>query len=88
MVYVVTYHPKLARRNAALIQTVRNFEGYALLTDYSFLVRTKWSASFVRDRIKQNLRVGDELFVCKLEKSAAWTGFDAKFSQWIKNAFD
>lgn len=88
MVYVVTYHPKLARKNPALIQTVRNFEGYALLTDYSFLVRTKWSASFVRDRIKPNLRIGDELFVCKLEKSAAWTGFDAKFSQWIKNAFD
>lgn len=88
MVYIISYHPRLPQRNLALIRTVRSFEGYALLSDYGFLVRTKWSASFVRDRIKPNLRAGDELFVCKLEKSAAWTGFDAKFSQWVKNAFE
>lgn len=88
MVYIVSYHPKSPRKNTALIQAVCNFEGYALLSDYSFLIRTKFSASYVRDRIKPNLRVGDELFVCKLEKSAAWTGFDAKFSQWVRNAFD
>ncbi len=88
MVYIVVYHPKIVRRNSTLIQTVCSFEGYALLSDFSFLVRTKWSASYVRDRVKPHLRAGDELFVCKLEKSAAWTGFDARFSQWVKNAFD
>ena len=88
MVYIVSYHPRLPRKNLAIIRTIRSFEGYALLSDFSFLVRTRWSSSYIRDRIKPNLREGDQLFVCKLEKSAAWTGFDVNFSQWIKNAFD
>lgn len=88
MVFIVSYHPKLAQRNLSLIRVIRGFEGYAMLSDSSFLVRTRWSSSYVRDRIKPSMRVGDQLFVCKLEKSAAWTGFDANFSQWVKNAFE
>lgn len=88
MVYIVSYHPKMVQKNLAVLRVIRSFEGYAMLSDTSFLVRTRWSASYVRDHIKPYLRAGDELFVCKLDKSAAWTGFDVKFSQWVKNAFE
>lgn len=88
MVYTVIYHPRLNQKNVALVRAIQQFEGYAIIGDYSFMLRTRWSASTIRERLKPYLRPGDQLFVAKLEKSAAWTGFNANFSQWVKNAFE
>ena len=88
MVYIVQYIKSRRIENPALVRAIRNFEGYAILDDGSFLLSTKWSASTIRERLKPYLREGDQLFVCRLEKSAAWTGFNEKFSQWVKNAFE
>lgn len=88
MLYIVSYIPQRTIRNNALLRTVQSFDAYAMLSDTTFLIEAFVSASTVRDRIKPHLRPNDQLFVGKLDRSAAWTGFDPGFSQWIRGVSD
>lgn len=88
MLYIVTYFPQRPTRNIALLRQVQTFDKYAMLNATTFLVGASIAASTIRDRLKPHLRVNDQLFVAKLDKTAAWTGFDSSFSQWMRSAVE
>lgn len=54
--------------------------------DSTWLVRTEESAAQLRDRLSPCLDGGDELLVIDVTSpEAAWSGFDQRASQWIKD---
>jgi len=86
MLYIVSYLPQRSVRNSALLRAVQTFDMYAMLSETTFLVSASFAASTIRDRFKPHLRMNDQLFVAKLDKTAAWTGFDQTFSHWMRSA--
>ena len=54
--------------------------------DSTWLVKTGKSAAEMRDHLKQHIDSNDELLVINVTgDAAAWTGFNAKGSQWLKD---
>lgn len=54
--------------------------------DSTWLLRTDESAVQVRDRLMQHVDANDELLVVDVTSpEAAWSGFDERASQWIRD---
>lgn len=54
--------------------------------DSTWLLRTEESAVQLRDRLSRHIDVGDELLVIEVTNpEAAWSGFDERASQWIRD---
>ena len=56
--------------------------------DSTWLLRTEESAIQVRDRLMRHIDGGDELLIVDVTGAeAAWSGFDQRSSQWIRDNF-
>lgn len=54
--------------------------------DSTWLLRTEESAAQLRDRLSPHIDAGDELLVIDVTNpEAAWSGFDQRASQWIRD---
>jgi hypothetical protein len=54
--------------------------------DSTWLLRTEESAADLRNRLLPHIDPGDELLVIDVTNpEAAWSGFDDRASQWIKD---
>lgn len=53
--------------------------------DSMWLLKTTLTCVSIRDRLRPYLDANDELLVVELGPTAAWAGFNAKGSNWLKN---
>jgi len=54
--------------------------------DSTWLVRTEEAPVELRDRLSAHVDPGDELLVIDVtSRAAAWTGFEERGAQWIKD---
>lgn len=71
---------------AALIDAIKkNFASRWHCLDSTWIVITDKTSVQVHDLLKPHIDVDDELFVVKLTRDAAWTGFTKNCSDWLKN---
>lgn len=52
--------------------------------DSTWIVRSEMTATAIRDALKPYIDANDELLVIKSGKEAAWTGFDERGSNWLR----
>ena len=53
--------------------------------DSTWIIRHPGPATEIRDALSPHIDSNDELLVVQLTGTAAWTGFDQKGSDWLKN---
>ena len=84
-VYIVTFDLQNKSRNYLyLIDLIKEYNNYAKLGEFSFLISTTQSPVDVRTKLKQALDNGDKLFVGNITPPAAWTNMSDGVSAWIK----
>lgn len=52
--------------------------------DSTWIIKTSLSVVDVRDRLSKHIDQSDELLIMTCHAPAAWTGFNAEGSQWLK----
>lgn len=86
MAYIVTYQSRFIQRNEALINAVRSYQRWAVLTDWSYLIaQNETTTEGVRDHLIRFCKPGDKIFVAELKRNAAWTGLPDNVSSWIQS---
>ena len=69
-----------------LIDAIKNIgSNWWHCLDSTWIVVTDKSAVTIRDQLSPHIDRNDELLVARLTGEAAWTGFDDKCSNWLKN---
>jgi hypothetical protein len=69
-----------------MITTIKeNFPTWWHNLDSTWIVRTEMTAVEIRNLLMPLIDSGDELLVVGLTGAGAWTGFNLKGSQWLKN---
>ncbi|MGR3316811.1 hypothetical protein [Roseovarius indicus] len=83
--YVVAYDLSYAGQNyECLTRKLRAYGTYCHLQQSAWLIESSQTAVQVRDNLSACLDGNDRLFVAELSGEAAWTGYDAATSKWIK----
>ena len=84
-VYVIGYDlNKPGQDYSDLFEALKSYGTWWHHLDSTWIVVTDQSAARVRDNLKQYMDKNDELLVATIGAPAAWSGFDDKGSQWLK----
>lgn len=85
--YLVGYDlDKPGQNYSALTTDLESFGTWWHHLDSTWLIQTSLSHTALRDRLKAHLDTNDELLVIDVTGDrAAWYGFSAKGSQWLKD---
>lgn len=85
-VMIIGYDLNKAKNYPDLIEAIKNVGSkWWHYLDSTWLVVTNLTASQVRDTLKGHIDSDDELLVMTYGKGAAWAGFDAKASDWLRD---
>lgn len=76
---------KAGQDYAELIKSIKAYGTWWHHLDSTWLIRTESSAKEVRDALKPLIDTNDELLVINVTgRAAAWSGFNEKGSNWLK----
>ena len=64
------------------------YKQWAALSSNAFIIGSSDDVTEIRNRFLPFIGVNDKLFITKIMKPAAWTGYDKRFGEWIKNAYN
>jgi hypothetical protein len=68
-----------------LIDKIKSFGTWWHCLDSTWLIKSSLSAKAIRDTLNTIIDNNDKLLVARLSGEAAWTGFIADCSDWLKN---
>lgn len=68
-----------------LIEAIKLYSPWWHHLDSTWIIKTDDDAKTIRDHLKAYIDKNDELLVARLSGEAAWTGFNKKGSDWLKN---
>lgn len=85
--YLIGYDLNKEGQNyASLIKRLEVlFPTYWRHLDSTWIVKTTFTAVEIRDDLRKHIDSNDELLVVGLTGVGAWTGFNTKGSEWLKN---
>ena len=86
MAYIISYVPSTQTRNGKLIDQIRSYPSWAIMSAYTFIITTSpdMKSTTIREELTPYLRQNDKLFVAELSGQAAWRAFDSNMSNWLK----
>jgi CRISPR/Cas system-associated endoribonuclease Cas2 len=81
-VYVVTYDLNKETKRPDIVGAIKNFRGYAQLSESSYAIDTALNAENVYARLKQYIDQNDQIYIIPLTQ--AWAGFGPKdVNDWL-----
>ncbi len=85
--YIIGYDLNKAGQNYdELINKIKStFNLWWHHLDSTWIVKSNLTAVQIRDTLKQFIDSNDELLVASLSGESAWTGFNEKGSQWLRD---
>ena len=85
--YIVGYdiHPSKGETYGDLIEAIKSYGTWWHHLDSTWLIVTDDPAAEIRNNLKKHLQSDDQLLVTKTCSVGAWTGFNEKGSQWLKD---
>lgn len=84
--YMIGYDLNKPLQNyEGLISAIKTYGTWWHHLDSTWLIVTDDTATQVRNKLKPYLDANDELLVATVSAPAAWTGFNDKGSEWLKN---
>ena len=84
--YIIGYDLNKPGQNYSdLHEAIKAYDNWWHHLDSTWIIVTDDSAVEVRDHLKTYIDSSDELLVAKLSGEAAWTGFNDKGSNWLKD---
>ena len=86
MAFIISYVPSTQTRNSKLIDNIKSYPSWAILSAYTYIVTAspETDSSRIRDDLTIYLRLNDKLFVAELTGQAAWRAFDMNMTNWLK----
>ena len=67
-----------------LWDAIKAFDNWWHFLDSTWIVKTNWPATQIRDYLRPYLDDNDELLVVRLSGESAWFGFAEKGSAWLQ----
>ena len=64
------------------------YKQWAVLSSNAFIIGSSDDVTEIRNSFLPFVGVNDKLFITKIMKPAAWTGYNKHFGEWIKNAYN
>lgn len=87
--YVIGYDLHRPGQDYALLfEALKSYKIYWHCLDSTWLIHTSQSAAEVRDYLVQYIDRNDSLMVARLSGEAAWQGFSAEGSAWLKQQLE
>lgn len=68
----------------SLIEKIKDLGTWWHCLDSTWIIKSNSTAVDIRDHLKQFIDGNDEILVVKLTGDAAWYGFSAEGSSWLK----
>lgn len=82
---LITYDLLQSGQNyARLIEKIKSYRTWCHLQQSVWLISTDSTCVQVRGHLSESIDSNDKLFVAKLGEDAAWIGYQAQISKWIK----
>lgn len=82
--YLIGYDLNRPGQNyTELFDAIKGYPKWWHYLDSTWIIKTNWTATQIRDDLKQHIDSGDELLVVRLTGEGAWTGFNERGSQWL-----
>jgi len=69
----------------SLFEAIKSLGAWWHHLDSTWLIKTSYSAEYVRDSLRPHLDNNDELLVTSLTGEAAWHGFSDSGGSWLYN---
>jgi hypothetical protein len=84
--YLVCYDlNKPGQDYSDLIEAIKAYGTWWHHLDSTWIIQTNQTAQQIRDNLVAHIDSNDELLVVKSSGEGAWSGFNAKGSQWLKD---
>ena len=82
--YIIGYDLHEGEDYEDLIDAIKTYGTYWHHLDSTWIIVTDETAAEIRDKLKKHIKNDDELLVVKSGGVGAWTGFNDKGSNWLK----
>lgn len=98
MIYYIHYNSSNpAKFNQRLLDTIKEFQGWAILSQTFFLVRVGEDRNeegrdanlyVIKDRLRQVCDPEDEFFIGQMGNEATWQGYGGRLRDWLNKNFN
>lgn len=76
-------------KNIRIMNEIKTkYKQWAVLSSNAFIIGSTDDVTEIRNRFFPFIGVNDKLFITKIMKPAAWTGYDKRFGEWMKNTYN
>ena len=62
------------------------YKQWAVLSSNAFIIGSTNDVTEIRNHFLSLVGISDKLFITKITKPAAWSGYDNRFNKWVKNS--
>ncbi len=84
--YLIGYDlNKSGQDYTSLIKEIKQLGLRWYCLDSTWIIKSNSTAKNIRNHLQKFIDSNDELLVAKLNREAAWTGFDEKCSKWLND---
>ena len=89
MLYLILYtncdDNSISFKNIRIMNEIKTkYKQWAVLSSNAFIIGSSDDVTEIRNRFFPFIGVNDKLFITKIMKPAAWTGYSKRFGEWIK----
>lgn len=93
MLYLIVYTSgddnSISFKNIRIINEIKTkYTQWAVLSSNAFIIGSSENVTEIRNRFLPIIGVSDKLFITKIMKPTAWTGYDKRFGDWIKSTYN
>ena len=93
MLYLILYtncdDNSISFKNIRIMNEIKTkYKQWAVLSSNAFIIGSSDDVTEIRNSFLPFVGVNDKLFITKIMKPSAWTGYDKCFGEWIKNEYN
>ena len=74
-------------KNIRIMNEIKTkYKQWAVLSSNAFIIGSTDDVTEIRNHFLPLIGISDKLFITKITKPAAWSGYDNRFNKWVKNS--
>lgn len=93
MLYLIVYTScddnSISFKNIRIMNEIKTkYKQWAVLSSNAFIIGSSDNVTEIRNSFLPIIGVNDKLFITKIMKPTAWSGYNKCFGDWIKSAYN
>lgn len=93
MLYLIVYTScddnSISFKNIRIMNEIKTkYNQWAVLSSNAFIIGSSENVTDIRNYLLSFIGVNDKLFITKITKPTAWSGYDKRFGDWMKSVYN